>query len=382
MVIVMRPLSLIALIAAAILCGCIQTESPPEASEHDASEEWNADGVVGDHEYARSLVLHGAQGYGLTGGDLEISWKNDDEYIYLAMRGETTGWTSLGFDPREWMKDADMILGYVVDDEAFVKDQYSVDSYGPHPEDVELGGTDDIAAYGGREVDGYTVIEVKRRLNTGDTYDKAFTPGEEVPIIWAMSSSDDPLVKHNVAHGEAVIVLDSGGSEVREASPLTAQEVEGVTYIREEEKMARDLYREFGSIHNLSIMNATANSEQNHMDAVKVLIDRNGIADPVVEARGAFTASSFQEIYENYSATGQASPEEALRIACSIEEMSITDLSSRLNETDSEEIRVTYVGLLEGSKKHLRSFVGVLNERGESYSPAHLSQAEFDEIVR
>lgn len=191
----------------AVLSGCVQPEGGQRAKPNNTSEEWKADGLVGANEYARSMLFHKPASYGYSGGDLEVSWKNDAEYLYLALNGSTKGRVSIGFEPTVWMKDADIIVGMVQDGETIVKDEYCTGNYAPHLNDTELGGTFDILEFGGREIGNNTVIELKKRMNTGDRFDKAFVPGQKVPIIWAMANTTMPNGKHNVAIGKGTLEL-------------------------------------------------------------------------------------------------------------------------------------------------------------------------------
>lgn len=161
---------------------------------------WKADGVIGANEYSRSLSL--------AEGKLEVYWRNDGEYLYMALKGKTTGWVAIGFEPSYAMKDADMVIGWVQDGGVVVIDAYSTGTYGPHPPDTKLGGSDDILEKAGREENGYTVIEFKRKLNTGDKYDKVLTPGKTVKFIYAMADSDDFTAKHNIAKGYGELTLE------------------------------------------------------------------------------------------------------------------------------------------------------------------------------
>lgn len=80
----------------------------------------------------------------------------------------------------------------------------------PASSDTKLGGgSDDILEKAGREENGYTVIEFKRKLNTGgDKYDKVLTPGKTVKFIYAMADSDDFTAKHNIAKGYGKLTLE------------------------------------------------------------------------------------------------------------------------------------------------------------------------------
>lgn len=190
------------------LSGCIQPQEAPKISEKVASEEWKPDGTVGANEYSRSIALSSPAKQGYSGGDMEIYWKNDAEYLYMAMRSKTSGWLAVGFEPSEWMKDADMVIGWIYETGAVLDDEYCTGNYGPHVDDTELGGTNDILASGGKQDRGYTVVEFKRKLNTGDKFDKAFSPGQSITTIWAVADSNDHDIKHDMALGETVLVLE------------------------------------------------------------------------------------------------------------------------------------------------------------------------------
>ncbi|MCX6673544.1 MAG: DOMON domain-containing protein [Methanothrix sp.] len=187
--------------------GCIQPKEAPIVAEKAATTEWKADGIVGESEYSRSMLLQGPARQGYSGGEMEISWKNDGEYLYLALNGSTDGWLAIGFEPLEWMKNADIILASVQAGKAMALDEYCTGNYGPHIEDTMLGGTNDIEEFGGSKGAGRTVIELKRKLDTGDRFDKSFSPGQAISIIWALSNNSDISLKHNVAYGEGIMTL-------------------------------------------------------------------------------------------------------------------------------------------------------------------------------
>ena len=169
------------------------TPATTEPEEEDM--EWAADGVLGDKEYLGEMSY----------GDYEIRWSSDDQYIYIGIRAKTTGWVAVGLEPSSRMKDADMIFGFVKDRETTISDQFSTGTFGPHSPDTELGGTNDILEFGGKEEGGYTTIEFKRALSTGDEYDNELTKGA-IRIIWSYGSTDEIREKHIVrGHGEITL---------------------------------------------------------------------------------------------------------------------------------------------------------------------------------
>jgi hypothetical protein len=89
-----------------------------------------------------------------------------------------------------------MILGWVADGETFIFDLYSTGTFDPHPLDTDIGGSYDILEFGGSEIDGITIIEFKRQLNTGDSNDERIVSGTNL-IIWAFGPNDDLFKGHD-----------------------------------------------------------------------------------------------------------------------------------------------------------------------------------------
>ena len=295
----MKPILVTLLVGLLLLSsGCIQPKEAPVVVEKAATGEWKADGIVGESEYSRSMLLQSPARQGYSGGDMEISWKNDAEYLYLALNGSTDGWLSIGFDPLEWMKNSDIILASMQGSTVTVLDEYCTGNYGPHIEDTLLGGTNDIVEFGGSKGAGRTVIELKRKLDTGDRFDKAFSPGQAISIIWALSENPDISLKHNVAYGEGIMTLTEERATTSAVAALTSREKEGLIFIWEEEKVARDLYASLHEENNLSIFMNLMRSEQSHMDQAKAVIDQYGLSTPGEDEPGAFQNQTLQEIYD------------------------------------------------------------------------------------
>jgi len=377
--------ALIALILGLLLLfsGCIERQEAPEVMEQEATEEWEADGIVGPGEYSRSVLLQGPSRQGYSGGELAVSWKNDKEHLYLALNGSTDAWLAIGFDPLEWMKNADIILASVQGGKAVVLDEYCTGNYGPHIEDTMLGGSDDILESGGSKSAGRSIIELKRKLDTGDRFDKAFSPGGTVSIIWALSNDPDISIKHNIAYGEGILSLTGGeAAAVGSAmATLTAREKDGLIFIWEEEKAARDLYNGLYEKNNMTIFLDLVRSESSHMDQARVVMEKHGLILPPDEP-GVFQNQTLQEIHDQLLAEGLQSDQEALIVAATFEEISIMDLEKELSASQAEDVRTVYEGLLAGSRKHLRSYVSDLKDQGIEYQPRYLEAEEFQEIVK
>jgi hypothetical protein len=163
---------------------------------------------------------------------------------------------------------------------------------------------------------------------------------------------------------------------------LSDAEAQGILYMREEEKLARDVYTTLYGVWGLSVFQNIARSEQAHMDAIKTLIDRYELVDPVTGAGvGEFANADLQALYNQLVARGKSSLTEALAVGALIEELDITDLQQRIVNVTHNDIVQVYQNLMNGSKNHLRAFVSTLGRYGESYEPVYLDQATFDQIV-
>ncbi|NQT74307.1 MAG: hypothetical protein HQ553_16315 [Chloroflexi bacterium] len=149
---------------------------------------WIADGMIStEGEYSNTAKI---------GDDFELNWSTDSQYIYVGMKVKTDGWVAIGFEPSSKMKNADMVFGFIEENQVTVVDMYSTGEFGPHPEDTDKGGANDILEFGGSEDDEYTVIEFKRNLVTGDEYDNDLASGT-VKVIWAYGSSDSLSAPHS-----------------------------------------------------------------------------------------------------------------------------------------------------------------------------------------
>lgn len=164
--------------------------------------------------------------------------------------------------------------------------------------------------------------------------------------------------------------------------PLTPQEEESLLFMREEEKLARDVYLYLYDIWGDKIFLNISDSEQQHTDAVLGLIEKYNLPDPAaVTAAGEFENIDLQGLYDLLTAQGTASLIDALIVGATIEDLDINDLNSQLLFIDNADIILVYESLLKGSRNHLRAFTGRLTDLGFDYVPVYISQEDYDSIV-
>lgn len=163
---------------------------------------------------------------------------------------------------------------------------------------------------------------------------------------------------------------------------LNEDEIRSLQFMREEEKLARDVYLTLYDKWKVNIFLNISSSEQTHADAVLALLNKYSLKDPVGNnAPGVFTDSTLQNLYMQLVTLGSASLLEAYKVGTTIEDLDIYDLESALLSIDNEDIEYAYDNLKRGSRNHMRAFYSQVISSGGSYSAQFISQSELEAIV-
>ena len=162
---------------------------------------------------------------------------------------------------------------------------------------------------------------------------------------------------------------------------LSQQEKDDLKFSREEEKLARDVYLFSYDKYGETIFNSIAQSEQQHMDQVLVLLNTYQLIDPASTERGVFANQILQGLYNDLTMLSDISLVEALKVGAIIEDLDINDLDLLESNTTKTDILNVYDKLECGSRNHLRSYIGQLVINGVSYEPQYISLEKFNEII-
>ncbi len=162
---------------------------------------------------------------------------------------------------------------------------------------------------------------------------------------------------------------------------LTSGDSLMLVQMREEEKLARDVYNTLYAKWNTRIFSNIASSEQTHMDRVLDLLNKFGIPDPASAEPGKFNNADLQNLYNALVAKGDSSLVNALFVGATIEDLDIYDLEEFMDKTENEDILSVFGFLDCGSRNHMRAFVSQLESNGESYMPVYITEKEFNEII-
>ena len=179
------------------LAGCGGSQAAQTASNNQIPELiWQGDGIINPKEYSHKQVF----------GDLIVHSRLDGEYACFGLQAPAKGWVALGFGSEGKMKNADILIFTLRNGKVEGENSFSSSPRGPHPADLSQGGTNDILELTGSEKDGVMTVEFKRKLRTGDPYDKDLQPGNNT-IIGALGSNFKIASRH-LQQGTGTLVLE------------------------------------------------------------------------------------------------------------------------------------------------------------------------------
>ncbi|GAA0851445.1 hypothetical protein GCM10009113_35510 [Marinobacter szutsaonensis] len=215
-------------------------------------------------------------------------------------------------------------------------------------------------------------------------------------LIGSMFASSVALAAGGPGYGKQSMMLaeatetssteatSSTDTVVVDDSSLTEIETDDLKYMREEEKLARDVYLTMDQYwgQQTQVFAKIALSEEDHTSTVDYLLDKFEVEDPVVnDTIGVFTNEELQALYNELVAKGKTSFINALYVGALIEEKDMRDILAAINQTDERPIILAYSNLLDGSKSHLQAFVSVIEDQGLTYEAQILDPEEVELIL-
>ncbi len=142
------------------------------------------------------------------------------------------------------------------------------------------------------------------------------------------------------------------------SSDLTDKEEEILIYGYEEEMLARDVYNYLADLYpEEEVFSKIASSEQKHMDAVEVLLDRYNFDVPT-------WYGDLQSTVDALKAQGTKSLKDALEVGLQIEVLDIEDIEDAIMNTDNEDFKVVFTNIGWASYNHMRAFLKAFESNG------------------
>lgn len=142
------------------------------------------------------------------------------------------------------------------------------------------------------------------------------------------------------------------------ARQADAELAKALTFSREEERMARDLYAQIARRYDDALpFSRITLAEQRHFDAIGALLNRHGIDDPAAGRKaGSYADADIQKLYDGWFARANRSLQEAWAVGVELEQRDIKDLETELASMDQPDVKLALERLLAGSRNHLRAF--------------------------
>jgi len=162
---------------------------------------------------------------------------------------------------------------------------------------------------------------------------------------------------------------------------LSDFEKNSLLFMREEEKLAHDVYQRLYEKWQARVFTNIARSEQQHTSMIGKLINKYNLTDPYQDEVGVFTNPELQQLFHELVAAGSTSLIDAYKVGATIEDLDIYDLLTALEAIDNLDMRVVYQNLMKGSRNHLRSFYRLLSENGVTYVAQYISPELLEKIV-
>jgi hypothetical protein len=211
-----------------------------------------------------------------------------------------------------------------------------------------------------------------------------------IAALTISSCEKDMSNSENMRYSSIIDVAGDGTTSVMhsnmqlafvETAALTETELTSLLKMKEEEKLARDVYSALYQKWTSPVFSRIANAENNHLSAINLLLAYYGSADTLVAEAGVFANADVQTLYNNLVATASASIEDAYKTGALIEEMDINDLQNVIASTSNANVTMVMENLERGSRNHLRAFNKQLVTLGVTYTPIYISQSEYEQIV-
>ena len=164
---------------------------------------------------------------------------------------------------------------------------------------------------------------------------------------------------------------------------LSIDERDALLFMREEEKLARDVYEYLYQKWEHHVFNNITSSENQHISIVLCLMDKYDINDIAADRkRGEFVNEELQTVYNSLIDQGNKSLVDAFTVGATIEDVDIRDLEAYDYEVlNNKDIQAAFDELTKGSRNHMRAFIKNLGNLGATYEAQFIEQEALEDII-
>jgi len=162
---------------------------------------------------------------------------------------------------------------------------------------------------------------------------------------------------------------------------LTGNDKAGLVKMREEEKLAFEVYTFLDEKWDHQVFKNIKQSEARHGDLIKGLLDQFNIKDPFIATNGKYANAEMQKLYRELTTKGSQSLKDAFVVGAIIEDMDIADLDHLMASTTNKDLLDVYDNLNRGSRNHIRAFSRQLGNIDVVYTPTYINKDRYVAIT-
>ena len=205
---------------------------------------------------------------------------------------------------------------------------------------------------------------------------KETNPNTPEPLVSA-TPSDIIEVKSD---GATTFALAGVTPAFDSTADLTADEIEFIYAVREDEKVARDLYFSFFGTFGLKPFENIGKAEDNHIKATEKLFDYYEIDYPALSENGKFENAIRQKLFDSLLLKG--TPElEAFKVMAMLEESNIVEYGEVLKTIANPNIKIVIENLARASANHFKAAIRQITALGGTYTPAIMTQEQYEAVI-
>lgn len=164
-------------------------------------------------------------------------------------------------------------------------------------------------------------------------------------------------------------------------NPLTADEIEFLFAMREDEKVAIDLYTAFATQYPTATQfSRIAAAEATHIAVAETVLGYYEVTYPALGAAGVFADAERQAQYQELLAKA-TTLQAAFEAMATLEEENIAAYKAVEANITNANLKLIVSNMIKASSNHLKAAVRQLTALGVTYTPAYLDQATFYNII-
>ncbi len=181
--------------------------------------------------------------------------------------------------------------------------------------------------------------------------------------------------------GVSTFALENVWPVLEATESLTADEIEFLYAVREDEKLSRDLNSAFSSLYPTSRQFANlAVAETNHITTIERLLTYYEIEFPPLTKAGIFNDETRQAEYNKLLSQGKTLVD-AYKVIALLEEENIVAYQNVLPSITNQNIKLIMSNMLKSSTNHFKAVINQITILGEVYKPSLLDEKAYQEII-